>query len=438
MKKKGRWKSVLAAAFSIAFMMAGQVSAASDTLVLPAPEALIQTSDNMAVDGDGTSTIEQTTSKVETIILKSETDTMVLGKQYQLTYSCYPKSSQDAEVYWMSSNSLVASVDSQGIVSAGKVGSAKITVYTADNSSVSDSFTVKVIKEKVVILDPGHGGQDSGAVSKKYNLVERNMNLDIALACKAELEKYDGIQVYLTRTTNSSYPSLSARPKLAYDKKADLFVSLHINDGASYSNGAEVYQSVNGRYKVTNLSRNILRNLSSLGVKNRGVKTRASSSGKDYYAVIRGSVSYGIPGIIVEHGFINHSKDAACMDTRSERQKMGQADAKAIADYFGLTEKGYAISSSASAMVYVTGVKASASTVTLTAGKSKTMKMTVTPSNATNTSLSWKSSNSQIAKVSSTGKITAQKTGVTYVTAKAKDGSGEKARIKVVVKRAKR
>ena len=450
MRSKGILKkSILAAALAI-FMMQVQVSAATD-LIVPGPDAIAQTgqdqksdisqkkskrnSGKMALDGDGASNLEEENTKAETILIRAETRSLVLGRQYQFTVNAYPKTAGDVPVSWRSSNPIVASVDEQGIVSAGREGSAAITVSTTDGTNLSDTITVKVGKEKIIVLDPGHGGQDSGAVSRKYGLVERNMNLDIALACKAKLEEYEGVKVYLTRSTNSYYPSLSARPRLAYEKKADLFLSLHINDGAAYSNGAEVYQSVNGRYQRTGLAREILNQLSSLGIKNRGVKMRRSASGKDYYAVIRGSAAYGIPGMIIEHGFINNKKDAARMDTRTERKALGEADGEAIASYLNLSKKGLALSDSASAFVYVTKVKAESSSVILNEGAKRTVKVKVIPEIATDKSLTWHSSDPSIVTVSSRGEITAIKKGIAYVTAKAADGSGEKARIKVVVRK---
>lgn len=341
MKNKGRWKGAFFAIFGIVLLCSGQVSAAEKNLILPEPEVLLE------LDADKVDpkkkTADSSGEKAETILIRSDTDHLILGSRYQFQVSCYPKTAEDVPIIWESSNSFVASVDEQGLVTAGWEGEAVITARTADGTDLSDSRTVKVTKGKVVVLDPGHGGRDSGASSSRYGLVERNMNLDIAQACKEELEKYDGITVYMTRTSNGEYPSLSARPKLANDKKADLFVSLHINDGAFFSNGAEVYQSVNSACQVTDLSREILKNLSSLGIRNRGVKMRRSSSGKDYYAVIRGSAAYRIPGIIVEHGFINNARDAAKMDSKSEREAIGKADAKAIASYFELSLKSNSI-----------------------------------------------------------------------------------------------
>ena len=91
----------------------------------------------------------------------------------------------------------------------------------------------------VVVLDAGHGGSDTGAVGNR--LYEKVLTLKIAQYCKVELEKYQGVKVYMTRE-NDRYLSLEQRVADASAAKADVFVSIHINSAAVASaNGAEVY-----------------------------------------------------------------------------------------------------------------------------------------------------------------------------------------------------
>lgn len=301
-------------------------------LILPGPDVLLR----LDVDKAGMKE-KKNGEETNNLFIQAERDRLVIGKEYVFYAVGYPKTEEKVPVVWESSNSFVASVDENGVVTPRWEGKAVITARASDGSDVFASKTIQVIEGKVVVLDPGHGGKDSGAVSSKYHLVERNMNLDIAMACKEELEQYDGITVYMTRTTNGEYPDLSTRPAIAAQKEADLFVSFHINDGSFFSSGAEVYQSVKTSCQVPELARGILKNLSSLGMKNRGIKMRRGKNGQDYYAVIRGSVSYDIPGIIIEHGFINNGSDASKMDSLMEREMFGKADARAIASYFGLS-----------------------------------------------------------------------------------------------------
>ena len=79
------------------------------------------------------------------------------------------------------------------------------------------------IYDRLVVIDPGHGGSDAGGVLG--NLAEKNITLDIALRLEAKLEN-KGIGVYLTRDTDKEQ-SVEKRVRLANDAGADLFLSLH-------------------------------------------------------------------------------------------------------------------------------------------------------------------------------------------------------------------
>jgi len=82
---------------------------------------------------------------------------------------------------------------------------------------------------KTAVVDPGHGGHDSGAVAN--GLKEENLTLDISKRVKRKLEsKYAGVNVRLTRT-GDTYPSLQARCDLANRLNAAAFLSVHINSG---------------------------------------------------------------------------------------------------------------------------------------------------------------------------------------------------------------
>ena len=95
-------------------------------------------------------------------------------------------------------------------------------------------------KDKLLILiDPGHGGEDSGAVGRKS--YEKNVVLQISKKLKAQINKQPGIQAELTRT-GDYYISLQKRTSIAREKQADLFVSVHA-DAFKNKNarGASVY-----------------------------------------------------------------------------------------------------------------------------------------------------------------------------------------------------
>ncbi len=92
-----------------------------------------------------------------------------------------------------------------------------------------------------IVLDPGHGGKDPGAVGRKNKTNEKDVNLAVAKKLKALLEKELGVTVLLTRNEDR-FVSLQDRTKFANERKADLFVSLHTNSStASQSKGLETY-----------------------------------------------------------------------------------------------------------------------------------------------------------------------------------------------------
>ena len=205
----------------------------------------------------------------------------------------------------------------------------------------------------VIALDPGHGGNDSGAVGS--GLKESDVNWKIAQACKAELENYAGVTVVLTRTQNEC-PTLYERVERAVNQGAKVFVSLHINSTErSSADGAEVYYPNGSSYnKVAHetgkqLSQNILDELTALGLQDRGIKVRNSENNskypdgslRDYYGVIADAREMGIPGIIVEHAFITNPEDNAKLKDDNFLKKLGMADAQGIAKTYGLNKGGW-------------------------------------------------------------------------------------------------
>lgn len=209
-----------------------------------------------------------------------------------------------------------------------------------------------------VVLDPGHGADATGTkrvVDGQY-VYEKDLNLAIAKACKAELEaKYQGVKVYLTRSDDRDL-RLDARVAYAKSVDADVLVSLHINaagDAQTWTDGAEVLIP-NGNYRAAlteqakQVGDSILEQLSSrTGIANRGFIQRSSSSQKyangtaaDYYGLIRSAVNSNLTSMIVEHAFIDSEMDYwNYLSTDAQIQALGQADAAGIAAAYGLTQK---------------------------------------------------------------------------------------------------
>ena len=246
----------------------------------------------------------------------------------------------------------VVTMDQEGNVTSQNSIQEAIEDVKEQQDFVGKSYGKSANGNIVVVLDPGHGGNDSGANGN--GLSEKNLTLKIAQYCKAELETYQGIDVYMTRTSDT-YVGLEDRVAYAKSVGADVFVSIHINshstDGPS---GAEVYYP-NSNYVPTagvvggGIASSILNNLTALGLGNRGTKIKNSENGStyddgslaDYYSVIRNSKKSGFTGIIVEHAFVSNASDANNFLNSDEKlQRLGIADATGIASYYGVKKKG--------------------------------------------------------------------------------------------------
>ena len=105
--------------------------------------------------------------------------------------------------------------------------STKIKRYKTDTKFQQSYF---IPSSKIIVLDPGHGGKDSGAIGYQRRYEKRAV-LKIALKCADELKKR-GYRVYLTRS-GDYFISLRNRTKFANRKKADLFISIHANAASS-------------------------------------------------------------------------------------------------------------------------------------------------------------------------------------------------------------
>ena len=218
----------------------------------------------------------------------------------------------------------------------------------------------------VVVLDPGHDNSHGGTsgTTNGVSYKEQDYNLKIAQYCKAALEQYAGITVYMTRESNtcpfggssvSSTECNAQRVAFAQSVGAEYYVSIHLNSFTSSSaQGAVVYYP-NQNYRPDlsedgkELAQEILDQLVDLGLQDRGVTIRNSEDNTqypdgslaDYYGVIRRCKEAGIAGIIVEHAFMTSPSDFEnFLSSDAKLKQLGEADAAGIASYLGLSLSG--------------------------------------------------------------------------------------------------
>lgn len=215
---------------------------------------------------------------------------------------------------------------------------------TIDSYASDFHFAPDTDGELVVVIDPGHGGENLGA---DYNgFLEKEMNMVVAQAMYDELTKFDGITVYMTRSEDADL-SLKERADFAASVNADFLFCLHFNMSPSNNLfGSEVWVSLDGyenregyRFGAVQLSA-----MKEMGMYIRGVKTRIGDGGVDYYGILRHCTENGITSALIEHGHVDHEKDAPFCDSAAELQAFGKADAHSAAKFFGLSSTELGIS----------------------------------------------------------------------------------------------
>lgn len=254
------------------------------------------------------------------------------------------------------------SISSEGIIEVTDVNKAEEEIVNGVASQPAimsvDEFSRHAIGGMTICLDPGHGGNDSGATA--FGAKESDLTLKIAQYCKEELSKYD-VNVVMTRTTDTRLDEVAAmdlkkRVEVAKKAGASYFISIHINSALnSAAKGAEVYYpNTSGNKNLSsngqNLAKAIQSQLAALGLYDRGIKIRnytdgttssnPNSSDQDYYGVIRYAKQANITGLIVEHCFISNKEEFdKYLGSDAKLQQLGIADAKGIVSALGLQAK---------------------------------------------------------------------------------------------------
>ena len=191
-------------------------------------------------------------------------------------------------------------------------------------------FCVIFGQQKVIVIDPGHGGKDTGAIGK--NTIREK---DVALRIAKEIIRLNKtllnneFDIYSTRYKDTLI-SLSDRSRLAESLKADVFVSLHCNASNTSSKGMDVYVHKTN-HEETRTKESIAIGLSileestlKLGFKKRGVKFAN-------FQVLRKATF--CPAILVEMGFVTNADEADYFSKPQNNRALALSDLMGITNY---------------------------------------------------------------------------------------------------------
>ncbi len=204
---------------------------------------------------------------------------------------------------------------------------------TGDQKNVELDIFIPNLKDalagKKIVLDPGHGGNDPGAIGPT-GLKEKEVNLDVARRAYALLGGY-GARVVLTRNGDEEI-DLYARSQKANAAGADLFVSIHMNANSSPSlKGTSTYYARSGEDKAQRLekSRQLANELQAslvdaLGLEDKGVRQAD-------FVVLRETA---IPAVLIEAAFLSNPEEEKLLASASFREKIARAIVEGIGNYF--------------------------------------------------------------------------------------------------------
>lgn len=298
---------------------------------------------------------DQYISKVYTV----ENNGMVVVYVYLKPSVTYQVTSRDGEFQVTLDGGKAVTVQKSYNTPQSQNNNSNNTRITQTQSQSQSGNTSRGNKKYTIVVDPGHGGHDSGARGNGYN--EKDIALQVATRLANNLRQ--DYNVIMTRDSDFFVP-LDTRAKIGNDANADFFISIHLNSSSSSSaNGTEVFyfskkdqgsyatqvakfeNKVDGSYgdvpfsdfilndifykknqKTSQaIAESVLNNLiNTTGLRRRGV------FGANF-AVLRGSNS---PSILVELGFMNNYSDLSQYLTPDGQERAANAIGSAIRSYF--------------------------------------------------------------------------------------------------------
>lgn len=180
---------------------------------------------------------------------------------------------------------------------------------------------------RTVIIDAGHGGHDSGAVSPYTGQREKDLNLDVARRLRAQLRK--DFRLIMLRD-DDRFIDLDDRVRMANRHGGAILVSVHFNSGASHRRGPETYFWRVDSHGLAVRCQQAMVSVSPSEHRNAGLSRRR----------LRLTRNPQIPSVLLEGGYLSHSGESRLIANSSYRQRLAEAIAGAIRDQARLGDQG--------------------------------------------------------------------------------------------------
>lgn len=184
--------------------------------------------------------------------------------------------------------------------------------------------------DRLIVVDPGHGGKDSGAVNSRVGIKEKTLTLQISTRLAETLAK-QGAAILMTRM-DDSYPTLSDRTHIANTNKSDLFLCVHINETNNSKTTGSITFCHPGSAASMDLAESIEDQFSALKqIPTIGVWYDTKIYRKVGFFVLRNT---DMPAVLMELGFISNANDVKALMQPDFQAKIAIAIANGVEGYF--------------------------------------------------------------------------------------------------------
>lgn len=333
--------------------------------------------------------------------------TIEKGKTYTLKTSVSPSNASDKRVTWKSSNSKIVKVSSSGKLTAVKAGTAKITVTARDGSKKKDTITVTV-----------------GTRVKSVSIKNGNQTLLTGKSFKLS------VSVSPSKASNKGLIYTSSDKRIATVSSSGVVSAVGVPSGKTSGTATITVKSADGGSVKASIKVTVRQATSSVSVKKKSVTLDKSNREKISFTVAPSNAySKGVK-------FSSSNSNVATVDGSGVIYAKNVGTAKiTVVSTDGLNRKSEVTVVVKEPVVKVTSISVPKTTQNLIVGETFTISPVVAPAEASKYGFSYSSSNANVVKVASDGKVTAVGSGKASITVTVKDGASTSVKVNFYVKK---